>query len=490
MSKHSNGKVSRRDALKTFSVAAGAAAVPPWMAGCGEDAVSPGPQAKPRTGELVREEVPIDTVVCVMMENRSFDHYFGALSLEEGRTEVNGLTADMFNLDLEGNKIYPRRAGELCVFENPPYGFAHGPSQLDGGTNGGFVRAHMNNAGLYRTDAVRRPETVMEYHTREHLPFLYHMADDFALCQRWHCSLMTSTFPNRWYLHGAQSGGNTTNDLSAIFDGTNDFDLIYDRLAEKGLTFKYYYTDLPLLAMSLPFVGKFGRAHMRPIREFYEDAAAGTLPNYAMCDPGFNLNDDHAPHHLSLGQQFLSSLYHHLAQGPQWERSLMFITYDENGGFFDHVVPPKAPDAYAEQGLDQLGFRVPGIVAGPWVKNMVSDTLYEHTSVLAFLEWLYDMEPLTVRDAAANNFVDVLDAERIRANDPRPAPLYPEVEVLDEHMVSACNYFTADSSRRLTDLQFAADMGIIDAEYDLRPYRLQTLREIQAMERKRFLTSG
>ena len=483
-------QVSRRDALKTFSVAAGAAAVPPWMAGCGEDDSAKTPTADPRTGPLVRDEVPIDTVVCVMMENRSFDHYFGALSLEEGRTDVEGLSADMYNEGDDGKKYHPVNGQRMCV-EDPPHQFPDFPIQVApnaAGHNGGFVRAHIDRGHGFGGTPDVLPETAMEYHNREQLPFLYNLADDFTLCQKWFASFMGGTWTNRWYLHGAQSRGETANNFDGIMAGTYDFEMIYDRLVEKGLTFKYYYSDAPFLALSPRFVNKFGVAHIRPIREFYEDAASGNLPNYAMVDPGYALNDDHPPHHVSLGQQFMSSIYHSLAESPHWERSMLFITYDEHGGFFDHLPPPMVAhqtEAEKASGIDQLGFRVPSLVAGPYVKHKVSDTQYEHTSVLAFLEWLFDIEPLTLRDANANNFVDdVLDVERIRNLNPRTAPIYPEVEVLDSYMLSACHYWSNEPVVT-NDVHLAFDMGLAPAAFDLRPYRLQTLREVQRVERER-----
>jgi phospholipase C len=467
-------RISRRDALKNIGLAAGAAAVPAWLAGCGE----PESAVPLKTGPLSPDELPVETVVCVMMENRSFDHYFASLRIDEGRDDVLTMTKDTFNEDEEGNKFYPKVAQRFCV-EDPPHGFGAGITQFDGGTNGGFVKAHMK--GAHGDDV--QAATVMDYLNRSHLPFLYDLSDDFTLCQRWFASVRSSTWPNRWYLHGAQSNGETTNN----FGGTYDFEMIYDRLVAKGLTFKYYYTDVPFLALSEGFRERHPRM-MRPLREFFLDAENGELPNYCMVDPGFNLNDDHPPHHPTLGQQFLSTVYHSLAASPQWERSMFFVTYDECGGFFDHVPPPTVEDRHAGKGLGPLGFRVPGIVAGPYVKQQVSDVQYDHCSVLAFLNWHFDLEPLTERDAGANNFVeDVLDVDRIRRRQPRKAPVYEPVVVPEEAASKACNYDLGSLSGAPHDMHIAASIGLIPKEYDLRPQRAETLRFIAEIEGKRLV---
>src|SRR5690606_19713819 len=142
-------------------------------------------------------------------------------------------------------------------------------------------------------------------------------------------------------------------------------------------------------------------------------------PQVVVVEPLYGRNSDHPPEHPAAGQIFLSSIYDALAKGPQWARSLMMVTYDEHGGFFDHVPPPKAPDERAAAGFDQLGFRVPSLVLGPWVKQGgVSHTIYDHTSMLATIERHFGLEPLTVRDASANDLFDCLDLDRVRRGDP------------------------------------------------------------------------
>ncbi len=472
--------LTRRDALKNLAVAAGAASVPAWLAACGEpsaeEIVKRGPLTGDETrGPLTRDEVPIDTVVVLMMENRSFDHYFSSLRIDEGRTDIRAMTAETFNEDFDGNRYHPQLATRMCV-EDPPHGFGAGHTQYAGGTNAGFVKAHLEEA--HGGEAL--PQTVMSYHNRAQLPLFYNLADDYTLCQQWFCAMMGPTWPNRWYAHGAQSNGEVGNN----FGGDYSFEMIYDRLADKGLTHRYYYVDLPFLNIS----SRYGQDHPRTtslISRFFQDAEEGTLPNYCFVDPGFNLNDDHPPHHVGLGQQFVSSIYHALAKSPQWDRTILFVTYDENGGFFDHVAPPAVEDDWKSVGIDKLGFRVPGFVVGPWVKQQVSDVQYDHTSMLAFTEWLFDLKPLTKRDAAANNFVDdVLDAARIRSRDPRKPKEYAPVLVPDSEITDACRY-SASFAGQQHDVHMAANLGLIPRELDKREFRLDMLRMIARREAAR-----
>jgi phospholipase C len=472
-------KVTRRDAIKNLGIMAGAAAVPGWLLSA---CAAPEDSVAQKTGPLEPGEVPIENVITVMMENRSFDTYFGTLSLNEGRSDIDGLAKTMFNLDTNGKKIFPWNTTKdrICV-EDPPHGWEAFDVQYNNGKNDGFVLAHLQRHGNDQADAVSAfGPTVMQYYKRQQLPFLHSLADDFTLCQKWHCSVRGPTWPNRWYLHGAQSNGITDND----FNGDYSFEMIYDRLTENGITWAYYYTDLPFLAVAADFLKRHkGRRPLRPISEFYHDLANGTLPQYCMVDPGFNLNDDHPPHHTGLGEQFLSTVYHSVAESKYWNRSMLFVTYDENGGFFDHVPPPKTEDNFAAKGFDRLGFRVPGIVAGPYVKQSVSNTLFDHTSILAFLEWKFGMEPLTKRDAAANNFSDLLDADRIRNRNPRQAPVYAEVHVDDDSITDACK--SGGGLAPTDDIHTFANMGLIPRELDLRSKRYDTLKLIAHIEASR-----
>src|SRR5262249_39760005 len=157
-------------------------------------------------------------------------------------------------------------------------------------------------------------------------------------------------------------------------------------------------------------------SRLHTIKEFFDDAKNGKLPAVTFVDPNFGRNDDHPPCHPVFGQQFIASVYAALAASPLWNQLLFVVTYDENGGYFDHVAPPKAPDDRAREGFDQLGFRVPAVIAGPYVKSgHVSSTVRDHTSIIAHIRGMFNLPPLTARDAAANDLSDLLDEKRLAA---------------------------------------------------------------------------
>jgi phospholipase C len=171
---------------------------------------------------------------------------------------------------------------------------------------------------------------------------------------------------------------------------------------------------------------------MRRFTDFLIEARAGTLPPVVYIDPAFGDNDDHPPTHPIRGQELIATVYNALAQSPQWKNCMLVITYDENGGFFDHVPPPKTVDERAAQGFDQLGFRVPTLVAGPYVKQgHVSSVVYEHCSALRELEVAFDLEPLNDRTRAASDLSDFIDAERLARGDWAPPIELPVVDSTD-----------------------------------------------------------
>jgi phospholipase C len=169
---------------------------------------------------------------------------------------------------------------------------------------------------------------------------------------------------------------------------------------------------------------------------FFERAAAGTLRPVEIIDPIYGQSDDHPPAHPLAGQIFLQSIYEALRTSPQWERSLLVVTYDEHGGFHDHVAPPKVDDDYAAEGFDQLGFRVPAWVVGPFVKNEVSTLQLDHTSVYATIAALHGLAPIGARDRGANTLLPLLDVDRMRDDRPKAGPELPPI-VADEAEIFA-----------------------------------------------------
>jgi phospholipase C len=403
--------MKRRDALKAIGGLGAAAGMARFLPGCGGD---DGP-----TG--------ITTYVYMMMENRSYDHFFGARSMLESKPG-DGLLASMTNLDRSGQPIAPWTPNQqqLCDID-PPHGWDAAHAQWNNGANDGFVIAHQLD---HQSMTAIEP---MQYLTRNELPVSWKLADQYATADRWFCSVMGPTWPNRFYWHTGTSKGLKSNVIPP--EGLN-WPSIYHRLDAKGIEWCYYYSSIPVVSV---ISGIDVTKNVKPFQSFLADAKAGVLPSVVYIDPAFNDNDDHPPVHPINGQELIAAVYTALAASPQWKNCMLVVTYDENGGFFDHVPPPKTVDDQAALGFDQMGFRVPTLVAGPYVKeSYVSSVTYDHCSALRELEVAFDLEPLNQRTAAAKDLSDFIDAGRLAKGDWKKPIEIPTVDTSQWPMGAAC----------------------------------------------------
>ncbi len=364
---------------------------------------------------------PIETVVIVMMENRSFDHWLGWLGADQayvdhGRSKYGPL----FIVDANNHQTYqgpngPESTHHMvgwnylsnpyrgCDQSDPNHGWTAGRAQRDLG----FVDPTANDDLL-----------PLGYYEGADLPFTEQFVKRFTTFDDYHASILGPTYPNREYLHSAQSGGNKTNAFSTGPDGF-EWPTIWDKLAAANVPAKYYASDLPVLLLW----GTRMLPYNHPLADFYTDCANGTLPNVVMVDPAFigaGQNDDHPLADVRAGQAFLRDVFKAFSESPQWEKGLFISTYDEWGGFFDHVPPPHFPDdranAVDDDDFSQAGFRVPTVMASPYASpGLVDRRTYDHASVLRFLEWRFLGAPpegpghdgdswfLTRRDRYASN---------------------------------------------------------------------------------------
>ena len=337
----------------------------------------------------------IEHVVLLMMENRSFDHFLGWLP------GADGMQAGLTYLDRAGvphstHRLAPDYQG--CGHPDPDHSYEGGRIEYDNGAADGWLRAGAND------------DYAIGYYTRKDLTFLGRAAPDWTACDRYFAAILAETFPNRIYQHAAQTDRiRNTMDVSTL-------PTIWDRLAAAGLTGRYYYSDVPILALWGAKYASIGR----PFTAFLADAAAGTLPNVAFVDPRFideesgTSGDDHPHADIRNGEAFLNLVYTAVTESPAWPSTVLVFNYDEWGGFFEHVPPTATPIPPADQAAgnqDGLrGFRVPCVVVSPLARRkQVSGTVFDHTSVLRMIEWRWALEPLTVRDATANNLAEVLD---------------------------------------------------------------------------------
>jgi len=430
--------MKRRDALKTLGTLAGVAGMTKLLPGCGDSGNNRPPG--------------ISTIVYLMLENRSYDHSLGARNLEglggDGQDNAKPMA------DLDGTMIAPFAAGDdrgsatptVCD-PDPPHGWDASHAQFNTGAMDGFVQQHQ----LAHGDNTTLVEP-MKYLTRIHQPITWALADAYTSCDRWFCSVMGPTLPNRAYWMAASSfGQNNNTDVINEFASGVPVPTIFNRLEEAGVDWCYYFGSLSVVSFQDKSPGKEGgfQIDLGPndgtgrVRrfgdasqlggQFFEDAEAGRLPSVVYIDPAFGLNDDHPPVHPILGQELIASVYTALANSPQWENCLLVVTYDENGGYADHVAPPTSADdtvdTFGVPGFEQLGFRVPALVIGPYAKQgFVSTVQYDHTSALKHLQNHFGLEGLTARMAAATDLMDCIDLDRLARGEPAPPIELPFID--------------------------------------------------------------
>ena len=379
----------------------------------------------------------IKHVFVLMLENRSFDHLLG-FSPITGTDATTG--APTTTLRLAGNEqnevgaaVYQVTAGADNSL-NPPgpgHEFEDVLVQLAGpGATyppGGPYPA-MDNSGYAASFASHDgdPAEVMKCFTSGQLPVLNQLASEFAVCDHWFSSLPGPTFPNRFFVHAASSGGldHSPSDAELAWwetaDGYNfPRGTIYDALAKAGLSYRFYACD------DLPVVASLAGVSLLDIRDFGEHFAADIGDSdfaglqYVHLEPSYDIlndyrggNSQHPLGDIRQGELFVKQAYEAIRNSPLWEDSLMIITWDEHGGFFDHVVPPPAiPPAdgsaatHNQHGFafDQLGPRVPAIVISPRIpKNTIDHRVYDHASVPAAIERIFGLPPMTSRDQDVN----------------------------------------------------------------------------------------
>jgi len=317
---------------------------------------------------------PLKNIVLVMQENRSFDHYFGLYPGVEGYPDCAPVT----------------HARSLCL-DNPPHNIEDAVAENPGG----------------RPDPARFEllggRKALTYYTGEDLPYYWALANRFTLCDHYHCSALGPTDINRVYSVAAGAGTLTNN--STLTTAVLPERTIADRLDEAGIEWACYGVQHPAFAYNQVHYfpnRKNDQRTQRTYADFLAAARDGTLPPVSWIVTADPLTE-HPSADISWGERFVALTINSVASGPQWRDSAVIFNYDENGGFYDHVPPPK---------LDSigLGYRVPCIVVSPFAKpGHVSSTVYEHSSGLALIEQTFGLRPLTKRDENASPFADALD---------------------------------------------------------------------------------
>ena len=371
----------------------------------------------------------IDHTVVLRLENRSFDHMLGYLKLEAG-LPVDGLDATMSNSHGGRTfKVHHLPSTKLTKAQDPDHSEKGVAEQLSN-ANGGFA------SNFAKTHAGQDPGVVMGYHNADDLPVYDHLAREYAVCDHWFCSVPGATWPNRLYAVTGQAAGSKNNKKNPLYD-LPSFAGHLD--AAKKSWFWYAHEHVGTLRLT---DGRYRLGHFNRFRyfdkrtlgvgkSFIEHASAGELAGVSWIDPNFvdfdllgpgGSNDDHPPSDLKAGQDLALKAYNAIAGGPKWKKTLFVITYDEHGGFFDHVPPPAAADD--RPAFRSYGPRVPAIVVSPWIKRgTVSTTVFDHASIvktilLRFCKKADGRIPdMGARVNAANHLGGLLTL-----NQPRPAP--------------------------------------------------------------------
>lgn len=346
----------------------------------------------------------IQHIVLVMMENRSFDHFLGWLPGAETRQQATYL--DSAGVSHPTFPLAPDFQG--CSHPDPDHSYEGARVEYNNGACDGWLRAGSNDVFS------------IGYYNQADLSFLGNAAPAWTVCDHYFSAIMAPTYPNRIYQHAAQ-----TDRLDDSLLPISTLPTIWDRMADRGVSGKYYYSDLPLLAL-------WGAKYLsiaNPISAFYDDCAAGTLPQVSFVEPRLigeaqGLSGDDHPHgDIRNGEAFLNSVYEAITNSPNWRHTLLVINFDEWGGFFEHVPPDTAPIPAADAllGSDgRRGFRVPALVISPWSpRATIAKGLYDHTSVLKMIEWRFGLNPLSVRDSTANNLADVLNLNQLNLDAPQ-----------------------------------------------------------------------
>jgi phospholipase C len=408
-----------------------------------------GPQL-PADGIANAQLAAIDTIVVLMLENRSFDNFFGALHMDPtypAAAKLDGLTGNERIVDANGEPFsLLRMEGNGAI--DPKHDWVSSRTAFNGGRNDGFL---LPNPGVHQNE-------VFSYFTGDRIPFLSSLAREFTICDRWFSSVMGPTWPNRFYLHAATADGHKTNRPMGLTPPPT----IWERMADRCWTGKNYYSSkLPWYSLAFPAKSFSGDDPItpEPLDHFYTDARRGELPNIAIIDPDFEANDGHPPHDLALCEAFVASVYRALAESPQWPRSLLVVVFDEHGGFYDHVPPPLTDDPLPE--FRQLGFRVPAIVAGPLVRRgAVVSTPFEHVSIASTLKTRFGIASLGPRMDAAPDLSSCLDPAAVVA----PAPELPIVTLSASRTLSSPLRATSQPEMHA----LAAAGGIPDGHFDRR----------------------
>jgi phospholipase C len=396
----------------------------------------------------------IQHVFVLMLENRSFDHMLGfsgitGIDAASGApTAISGLSGSESN-SFNGQTYQVQQPAGYAMPADPGHEFSNVLEQLCGQgavyppggpypniVNSGFVTSYAAGGGQ------NNPGEIMRCYAPNQLPVLNMLAREFALCDNWHASMPGATWPNRMFVHAASSGGLDHSPTTAeilLWETLNGFPFdngtIFDSMNRANVKWRLYAgDDFPMVAalkgIQLTLIHHY--------RDLIQDVAHPDYPvSYTFIEPSYNVLSDykcstsqHPLDDVTRGESLIKCTYESIRNSPLWNNSLLVITWDEHGGFYDHAIPPAAfpPGDTVRHNkfgfmFDRYGPRVPALVISPLVpRNLIDHRLYDHSSIPATLEARFGLNPLTQRDAKANRLGPLLSLSSPRADCPVTLP--------------------------------------------------------------------
>ena len=416
--------ITRRTVLKGLVAGAGLALTGIDVARAAGAPAAPGSRPYPRLPAGVDTLPQVEHIVVLMMENHSFDNYFGMLGRGDGLTVAH---------DGRPRNANPGPAGAVRSFH------AASSCQAQVNISQSWDTSHQSwNAGRCDGFVNAKGVTPMAYFDGRDIPFYYSLARTFPICDRYFSSVMAQTYPNRRFLLAATALGQVGDPFpNVVSPQTPPNGTIFEMLSAHGISWKDYFVDLPTTGL-FPSTVYSHPGQVVPVADFFVDAAAGTLPSVSLVDPESWQGSEENPQDIHTGEYYASLIINAVLDSPVWDRTVLVLTYDEHGGYYDHVAPPRAvrpdsirPEVPASRTYGDLysyyGFRVPTVIVSPWARrNYVSHVVHDHTSILKLIETKWNLPALTYRDANASNLLDSLDfRHRAFAEPPKlaPAPL-------------------------------------------------------------------
>ena len=326
----------------------------------------------------------IETIVVLMLENRSFDHMLGYLKLDAHREDIDGLTPGLANSDGSSRyEIHHLTSTEFHDNQDPCHSGSCVAQQLTD-HNGGFVK---NYVETHPDDPDRG--LVMGYYNGGDLPVYDHLASEFAVCDRWFSSVAGATWPNRLYALAGRANRSKDNPPHYPWYNLQSFVRHLDRRKISwGWYGDGYYIGQHVITLRFADGNYRWGGNFAEMDDFYNQASAGMLPSVCWIDPIFidlasapAANDDHPPGDVRHGQELVLKIYHALTRGPQWGKMMFVIVYDEHGGLYDHVAPITVEDN--DPNFRGTGVRVPALVISPWVSRAHTEhTAFDHASLV------------------------------------------------------------------------------------------------------------